>query len=260
MRAQTLRSVALPTEHGAWGFLAESALIGLVLAPAWGGGLAAVAGVSAFLLGHPLRILLLDRQRGVVSERTQAAAWLAAFYATVAAAAGAWLWVAVPRPWWLPVVGALPLAALQLVATLRNTARTLTAQLAGAVAVAALAPTLLIAGGWPVAPALWFWLLLALRALCAIVTVRDRLRRQKGLAGAGAALWAVYAACGLTVAGLAARGAVPWLVLAGFGLLAAQAAAGRHSRQAVPPQRLGLESLASGLAFTVMLLVAYRGS
>ncbi|MCB0162365.1 MAG: YwiC-like family protein, partial [Caldilineaceae bacterium] len=58
------RSIALPTEHGGWGFLLEPLLLGRLVAPSAAGLLLLVATVAAFLLRQPLKIVLVDRRRG----------------------------------------------------------------------------------------------------------------------------------------------------------------------------------------------------
>src|SRR5512136_2263107 len=62
--AVPLKAVALPAEHGGWGFLAEPVILGLVLAPSAAGVCLALAALAAFLARHPLRLLLLDRRKG----------------------------------------------------------------------------------------------------------------------------------------------------------------------------------------------------
>ena len=48
-QTRTIRSVALPTEHGGWGFLAEPILPGLLVAPSWAGLLLSLAALAVFL-------------------------------------------------------------------------------------------------------------------------------------------------------------------------------------------------------------------
>ena len=64
------RPVALPAEHGGWGFLAEPVVLGLVLAPSAAGLCLALAALAAFLARHPLRLALIDRRKGVRYPRT----------------------------------------------------------------------------------------------------------------------------------------------------------------------------------------------
>jgi hypothetical protein len=55
-----LKSIALPTEHGGWSFLAEPIVLGLLVAPTWKGFVLGLAIVSLFLLHQPLKIAMKD--------------------------------------------------------------------------------------------------------------------------------------------------------------------------------------------------------
>ena len=68
-----LRTVALPAEHGGWGFIVEPVLLGLLIAPSWSGLALAIASMAVFLMRQPLKVLTLDRRRGRQTARTRAA-------------------------------------------------------------------------------------------------------------------------------------------------------------------------------------------
>jgi len=71
-----LRPVALPVEHGGWGFLLEPLVVGLGVAPARSSLLLGVAACAAFLLRHPLRIVLSESlaEKGIAPARASARA------------------------------------------------------------------------------------------------------------------------------------------------------------------------------------------
>jgi hypothetical protein len=50
------RALALPVEHGGWGFVVEPLVLGLVLVPSGAGACLAGAALAAFLVRHPLRL------------------------------------------------------------------------------------------------------------------------------------------------------------------------------------------------------------
>ena len=58
------KAVALPAEHGGWGFLTEPVVLGLVLAPSAAGLCLALAALAAFLTRHPLRLWLMRSTQG----------------------------------------------------------------------------------------------------------------------------------------------------------------------------------------------------
>jgi hypothetical protein len=78
------KAVALPTEHGGWGLLGEPVVLGLVLAPSASGACLGLAALAGFLSRHPLRLVFMDRRRGVRYPRTALAERFFAGYALAA--------------------------------------------------------------------------------------------------------------------------------------------------------------------------------
>lgn len=169
-----LRPLALPAEHGGWGFLLEPIVLGLLVAPSRGGWLIAAGAIGAFLARHPLKLAAQDWLRGKRYPRTRACASLAAAYAVPAGIALA----LVPLPALYALAAAIPFAALQFALDVRNHGRTLSAELAGVIAPGAIAMAVAIAGGVPSASAATLWLLLVLRGIPSILYVRYALRGE----------------------------------------------------------------------------------
>src|SRR3954465_13030737 len=65
-----LRPLAIPNEHGGWGFLFEPIVLAGLAAPSLGGALVAIAAVAAFLARHPLKLAAGDVVRGRRYPRT----------------------------------------------------------------------------------------------------------------------------------------------------------------------------------------------
>src|SRR5947209_15528656 len=55
-----LRPLALPTEHGGWGFLLEPLVLAMIVAPSWCGALICAAGVCGLLTRQPLKLAMQD--------------------------------------------------------------------------------------------------------------------------------------------------------------------------------------------------------
>jgi hypothetical protein len=256
----SLRPLALPPEHGGWGFLLEPVLLGLVLAPSAAGAGIAVAATGAFLARHPLKLALADVLRRRSCPRTRAAALLAASYAALA---GASLALAASRSstpsFWLPLALAAPLALVQLGYDARNRGRELAPQLLGAVAPGAAAACVLLAAGQAPVPAFALWLVLGARSAASVLYVRSRLRLDRGVEPGAAAALGGHALATLLVVVLAAAGLTPWLAVAAFALLAARAAHGLSRwRPALRPQALGFRELGYGVLTVVLLAIGYR--
>jgi len=253
------RSVALPIEHGAWGFLLEPALLGLLVAASWAGAALVLAALAALLLQTPLSLALTDGRRGRRYPRT-ALAWrfVAAYGALLVAAGWAALILAGSAAILLPVAIAAPLAGLQLWLDARGRARELLPEAAGAVAMGSLAASVALAGGWSLLPALGLWGLLALRAVPAIVYVRARLRLERGQAFDRRPSALLHLAAVGAVSLAAALGAVSWVAALPYAVLTARAA-----RAPVTPKVVGFREIGFGVmtgAHTCAALTRVRRS
>lgn len=247
-----MRPVALPAEHGGWALLLEPALAGLVAAPTVAGGLLALAALGAFLARHPLGLALADRRRGRRYPRTALAERFALGYGLGAALALGLAALLAPSPFWPALLAAAPLGLAQLAYDLRRRGRALPAELAGALALAALAPAILLAAGREPAAALALWALLAARSIPAILSIRCRLRRARG---EPAPAWPALLAHGLALAvglALAAAGAGPWIAVALLAVLLLRASIGLAPRaRPTPAVTIGLQELAFGIVFAL---------
>ena len=254
----SLKSVALPAEHGGWGFLIEPLIVGLAVAPTWPGAAIAAAALGAFLARHPLKLALADRQRGRAYPRTRAAWAFVFLYAVLAALAFALAWSASAARFWPPLLAAAPAALLQLYYDVQNRGRELAPELLGALATGSAAAAITLAGGWPAGPALLLWLLLATRAAAAILYVRTRLRLDRGQEPDRLPAAASHAGALALVAALAGAGLVPWLCVLAFAVLLARAAHGMSAwRRRLRPQAVGFQELGYGLLTAVLLAFAY---
>lgn len=231
-----LRPLALPNEHGGWGFVAEPVLLGMLLAPSPAAAFVAVAALAAFLTRHPLKLAASDWLRGKRYPRTSACEWLAAGYGAAALAALAVAVMLSGARLLIPFVVAAPLALAQFAADAKNRGRALAPELMGAVAMGSIA----VAMGAPAAA----WAILAARSVPAILYVRAALRREHVAAAVVAHLAAV------AVAWMVWLPAVPATLL-----MLARCIEGvwQEPRRA---QRVGMMELVYGLAFVVMAATA----
>jgi hypothetical protein len=254
-----LRAIALPPEHGGWGFLLEALLLGLVAAPSPAGASLAAFGVGAFLGRHPFKLALADANRGHLYPRTRWALAFLALYGGIAAAGacGALVWSR--GPFWLPLFLAAPPALAQLAADAWGKGRTLAAEALGCALPGALAASIALAAGWAIGPALALWAILAARAIAAILHVRARLRADRGTGGTAPVPLAGYALGLLLALALAWEGLGPWTAGAVFGVLLARVLRERVFPPApVRPQILGMREMALGLASVLLIGLGVR--
>ncbi len=253
-----LRSLALPVEHGGWGMLGEPLLLGLLVAPSWPGLGVGVASAAAFLAHHPAKLVLADLRRGPAHRRTAMALGFLLLYGTVAgvglAAAGSGQW-----GWWIPLVAAAPLAAAQLAYDARHQGRQLLPELLGAVALSSVVAAEMRAAGVPFGPCLAAWAVLASKAVGAVLYVRSRLRYDRGLVSDRMAALASHLFALLLAFALARVGYAPWVVVPAFAWFLARAAYGLSPLHTpVRPQKVGIQEMAYGFSFVLLLAIGYR--
>lgn len=189
-KGASLRSVAMPAEHGGWGLTLEPGLLGLLVAPSVAGLLLATAALLAFLVRTPLRLLLIGRRRDHAGQVPRSAAGverqrLAGRVAIVevgglAVAATLAFLLAPGSAWWLPGLVAAPLFAVALWYDRRSRSRHLVPEVVGSLALASVAAMGARAGGaaWPLAFGLW--VILGARIFSSIPHVRAQVLRLHG--------------------------------------------------------------------------------
>lgn len=175
------RSVALPPEHGSWGFLLEPILLGLLSAPSWGGGGIALGMFGLFLLRWSSKVWLTSRRQKRI-ERSQLALRFCLFYVLLMGVGfGVALWLSGLQPL-LFLLLAVPFGVLFAWYDWQNQSRSWQAELLGPVTFAVTAVSVALAGGLSVGVALSLWLLLICRAVPSVLYVRARIRLEKGKA------------------------------------------------------------------------------
>jgi hypothetical protein len=259
MNGVRLRPVALPAEHGGWGFLLEPIVLGLALAPSLAGLWLAVAALCAFLARHPLRLLLGDWRRRRRLARTPVAAVLVVVYGIAGIAFFSGAFISPHLPFLPALLLAAPIALFQLGCDATGRSRTLAAELAGAIAAGSLATAILLAAGWRPPVAFAIWAILAARSVPTILYVRTRLRiLHRKPVSSRAALIAHLTAI-LAVAGLVRFGLAPVLAIAAFAVLFMRAAIGFSKHQIImTAKQLGVSELAFGAMTVLSVILGYR--
>jgi hypothetical protein len=260
MARPSWRAVALPVEHGGWGFLVEPVALGLALAPSGAGVCLAVATLFAFLVRHPLRLALMDRRREARYPRTAVAERVALGYAALALALLLSALILAPNTFWRPLLLAAPAALVGLVYDVLGRSREALPESAGAVALGASATAIALAGGGPAGPAFGAWALLAFRGVAAVLYVRARLRLDRGLPSGRAVALGSHALAVGGAAALALVGWGPWTGTVALALLLLRAAHGLSARRPrLRPKQLGLREMGWGMLTLALLVVGYRG-
>ncbi|MBI5667674.1 MAG: YwiC-like family protein [Chloroflexi bacterium] len=255
--AVKLRSVALPAEHGGWGFMLEPILLGLLVAPSLAGLLLGLGVFGMFLARHPLKLVAADRKRGRRFARTGAAERFVLLYGGLAAFGvfGAAL-VGGPTVL-LPMLAAAPLMLLTLYFDFTNRSRDLLPELAGPLGLAAVSSSIALAGGWPLLPALALWVIQAARAQPSVLYVRARLKLEHGKDAHLALPLIAQATALVIVLALALAGLAPLLVVAPLAALLARAWFGLYRRVPLPAKIIGFREMAFGFGTVLLAAVGY---
>lgn len=252
-----LKTVALPNEHGGWGFTLEPILLGLLVAPSWAGLGLGVFALAAFLARHPLKLWLADLRRGKRFLRTPLARNFALLYGSLALLGLLVAFWTAKGPFGWPLLLALPLVGVQLWFDAHNQGRNLLPELAGAVAMGAMASSMALAANLETGLAYGLWGVLAARSVASIYYARAQVRRARGEpVKLGAVYWAeMLALLGLFLGAWAGR--VPWLSMMALAVLLPLSLY-TFSKPPVPARVVGWTQMALGLLVVVCTVVGTR--
>ena len=248
------RSIALPVEHGGWGFTLEPVLLGLLVAYSAAAWELSVAALAVFLARRPLKLVATDLVRRRWLARSRIALGFTCLYGAIALAGLLGALITAGSRFLVAYAVAVPFALVAIYADSQSKSRTLAAELAGATAMGSTVAAIALADGWAATEAFGLWLVLVARGVTTISLVRGQIRRVHGKpVGAQA----IYAVAGVTVAVIivaAAAGIVPWLSVAailGIGVLAFVSL----QRPPVAAKTVGWTQIVTGLV--VVLLTAF---
>lgn len=250
-----LKTIALPAEHGGWGFLFEPIALGLLVAPSIAGFYLALSAVGFFLARHPLTLVVLNRRRS--SPRTELARRFAMLYLAIGIASFIAALVFTQHQFILPLLIATPFALVQVAHDWTGRRRVLLSELAGAIAISSLAPTIALSGGWSAKTSFVLWAVMIARAAPAIFYVRACLRRLRASDASPVPMIVAHLVAIGAVIGLAiAKAASLWVAVA-LALLATRAVIGFAKAKTVTAKQIGFSEVAFG-AMTVIIVAASK--
>jgi len=254
-----VRTIVLPAEHGAWGFLFEPIVLGMAVAATPAGACLGVACVGAFLMRRPLKVFTKTRMPVSQSRKRQIAATAVAGYGLAAALAfsaavllGGWQPV-------LPLVAMSPFVAVFLLYDTRNQSRQLVPELAGPPGLAAVAVSMAIAAGWSWPAATTLWVLLMARTIPSVTYIRARLRLEKGKPFAVTPVVIVHVVSTAAAAWLWREGLAPLAAVIALGVLFARAMVGLSPlRRFHRAKQVGVFEVVLGALYIAAVAVGYR--
>ena len=180
MPPSSLRTVALPSEHGGWSLSLEPVVLGLLVAPSLSGSALGLATLLVFVARTPIKVVLVDWWRHHWRQRSRLAASVAAVELVAVAVLGAIALTTAIEPFWWPMALAAPLVGVELWHDMRSRSRRLAAELAGAIGVGSMAAAIALSGGASSGVAAGLWLVMGARSVAALTFVRVQVHRVKG--------------------------------------------------------------------------------
>ncbi|HVU34981.1 MAG TPA: YwiC-like family protein [Opitutaceae bacterium] len=255
MAASPWSDLVLPKEHGSWSLALEPVALGMISAPSWAGLALSVATVAAFFTRRPLRIgvteqraarRLAARRAAVACGAVVLAGWCGALFG-----AGTGWW-----PWLLPSAAA---GAFFLFFDLQQSGREQHAEIAGATAFAWLPAVFAALAGWPARSAAALGVIMLVRAVPTVLTVRAWLRGRK--TGVRRPLLPLAAAVLAAIVGLelARSGLAPWIAAVLLVALALRSIALLlFSPATLRASTLGMIEAGVGAVFVIAVAFAWR--
>jgi len=219
-----IKSVALPREHGAYGFTIEPLLLGLLAAYTPVGLSLALGTMLAFFAHQPIKILFGQ------NKSLHKAALLFLFLYLLTAVFFFILFISrVPLHTAAPFYTALLLMTFYLILDLLHYSRRIFVEIMAPAAIGLIAVSIVLAAGWSDSKALGLGLLLAARFVPTTFYVRARLRLEKKQNPENTTAVFSSSFAFLMVLLLTVMGITPWTGLAAVGILTLRAFLGLSS-------------------------------
>lgn len=253
-----LRGIALPNEHGSWGFLFEPMVAAVAVAPSFASVWIALMVIGAFLTRQPLKILLSDLSARRNWPQITLALRFVFFYGTIflIGLGGSLTFARFDN--FIPFVLIIPFGIYQIYCDVSRQSRQLLPELTGAMAISSSAAVITLAGGWSFGPALALWGIFVARFIPSILYVRNRLRLEKGK---DFSMIPVIAAHFISVGGigmLAGNGVVSMLTFVMVVLLLVRAFFGLSPyRTRMKAMQIGVWEVIYGILTVLSIVIGY---
>ena len=252
------RGIALPKEHGAWGFLFEPIVAAVAVVPSFAAVWIILLVIGAFLTRQPLKILLSGWRAKQNLPQTAVALKFVILYGTIFCIGllGSLTFARLEN--FVPFALVIPLAIYQIYCDVSRQSRQLLPELTGAMAISSSSAVIALAGGWNPLVAYSLWAIFVARLIPSILYVRNRLRLEKGkeffLMPVLASHFMAVGAIGM----LAGNGLVSKLTLAMFVVLLIRAFWGLSPfRKKVKAMKIGIWEVIYGTLTVLSVIVGY---
>jgi hypothetical protein len=256
--AVNVKTIALPIEHGSWGFVFEPLTAGLLIAFSASAPWIALLVVGAFLTRQPLKVLLNGRQQQRALPQTPVAQKFVLIYGAIFTLGLLGSLYFVPTNAFSPFLFILPLAAYQIYCDASRKSRQLLPELTGAVAVSSSVAAIALADGWTFPASLALWAIFVARLIPSILYVRNRLLLEKGKPHSMVVPALSHVAALALVGALAFYGLSPWLTAFMFAVLLGRGVIGLSKyRTRIKAMRIGVWEVVYGTLTALSVVVGH---
>ena len=258
VRSISMRRIALPSEHGGWGFLGEPLVAGLAIVFSSTAPWIVLMTIGAFLVRQPLRMLIADRRGRRDASLAINALCFILFYAFVFALGLTETVVNGGMRPLIPFFIVLPLVTVQIYFDSFRRSRALVPEIAGAISISASVAAIALAGGFPCLFAAALWLVLIAQLVPSILYVRERLRLEKGKACSLPVAVTAHIAALVLVGVLAFFDLVPVIAVAAMIILLFRAITGLSAtRKKMRAMQIGVREVIYGVLTVLILVIGY---
>jgi hypothetical protein len=255
---KTVRSVALPAEHGGWSFWLEPVLLAILVASSSTGFALIIASLASFLIRQPLKIALIDLRKKKLYLRTRMGIGFVALYgflallALSASLAGSGVDVL------LPLIPAYGIALVQVwIFDVRGDSRHWLPEVIGAVVMSAFAVSIALAGGWTLTASIALAVIVVARGIPTIIYVRARLRQIKSGQANPQVSIALHILSLIIISALAIFGLVPKLSIAAMLILLGRAIFYLKQGAIVQAKIVGFQEITFGFILVIVTALGY---
>jgi len=254
-----LRAIALPREHGAWGFLFEPLVAAVAVAPSVGAVAICLVYIGAFLVRQPLRIFISDLKGQRKLPQTAHAFRFICFYGSFITFGLLGSMATGSIRHFSPMLLVLPLVVYQVYCDISHKSRELIPELTGSVAITSSAAVIALTAGWEASSAAALWGVLICRLIPSILYVRNRLRLEKGKHYSRSWVGISNLAAIVVVGGLAQYGLASGITVVVFVILLTRAMFGLSSyrQKRVKAMVIGLWEVFYGLLTVLSIILGY---
>ena len=253
-----VKSIALPVEHGSWGFLFEPLLAGLLIAPTIGGAFLSIFMIGAFLSRQPLKFVVGDYLQKKRLPRTAVAFRWTLYFASIATTGLiASIFTASPHSF-VPLVIASPIVIYLILQDASRKSRETLVELLAASVLAASIASLSLAAAHAYAFAAAMWLIMLARLIPSVLYVKNRLRLEKKKEYSVALpLGAHIAAAGALLALYALGFGSALTILVALFLLVRSITGLSSKRRKLTAKQLGIREVVYGCVYALSVVAGY---